>query len=82
MNLKNYKHLTQVFLLVKVILIMMDHKITKYSNQFTKLLQHFLVFQTQSQDRNLSDCQMKYLNLFLHQIKVFLQSWYRCVTLE
>ena len=41
---KNYKHLTKVLLLVKFTLIMIDHKITLYFNQFTKLLQHFLVF--------------------------------------
>ena len=37
MNFKNYRHLTQDFLLVKVTLVMMDHKISRYFNQFTKL---------------------------------------------
>ena len=36
-----------MFLLDKVTLLMMDHKISKYFNQFTKLLQHFLVFEAQ-----------------------------------
>ena len=44
-ELKNYKYLTQVFLLVKVTLIMMKHNFTHYFNQSTKLLIHFLVFQ-------------------------------------
>ena len=45
-ELKNYKYLTQVFLLVKVTLIMMKHNFTHYFNQSTKLLIHFLVSQT------------------------------------
>ena len=76
MNLKAYKHLIRVFLLVKVPLIMMDHKFTYYPNQFTKQLQQFLLFQTQSQVGNLGDWQMKNLFLLLHEINVFLQNSY------
>ena len=66
----------KAFLLVKVTLTKMDNKITKVFNQFTKLLQHFLVLQAQSQNGNLRDCQMKNLSLFIQLIKVFLQNWY------
>ena len=41
-----------------------------------KLLQHFLVLPTKSQNGNLRDCQMKTLSLFILQIKAFLQSWH------
>ena len=34
MNFKNERHLIQVLLLVKVTLLMMDHKISEYFNQF------------------------------------------------
>ena len=66
----------KAFLLVKVTLTKMDNKITKVFNQFTKLLQHFLVLQAQSQNGNLRDYQMKNLSLFIQLIKVFLQNWY------
>ena len=46
-------HLTQVFLLVKITLIMIEHNFTYYFKQFTKLSQHFLVFQTQFENGNL-----------------------------
>ena len=36
---------------------MMEHNFVSYFNQFTKLLQHFLVLKTQSQNGNLRDCQ-------------------------
>ena len=58
-ELENYKYLIQIFLLVKGILIMMKHNFTQCFNQFTKLFHHFLVFQTQSQNENLRDCEMK-----------------------
>ena len=75
-NFRNYRHLTQVFLLVKVTLAMIDHKISfkKYFNQLTKLLQLFLVFQTQFQNGNLKGCQMKQLIIVLQKIIVFLQN--------
>ena len=76
---KNYKHLIQVILLVKITLIIMEYNFIEYFNQFTKLLQHFLVFQTQSQNGNLRDCQMKTLCLLIQQAKVFLQNWYGIV---
>ena len=37
-----------------------------------KLLQHFLVLPTKSQNGNLRDCQMKNLSLLILQIKAFL----------
>ena len=43
-----------ILLLAKVTLITMDHIFTLYFNQATKLLQHFLVFHSQSQNGNLS----------------------------
>ena len=49
-ELKNNKHLIQVFLLVKTTFKMMENNLTYYFIQFTKLLQHFLALQTQSQN--------------------------------
>ena len=43
MNLKNYRHLTRVFLLVKITLLMMEHNFTLYFNSFAK---HLLVLET------------------------------------
>ena len=68
MNLKNCKHLIQVFLLAKVTLIMMERNFTYYFNQLTKLLQLFLVLQTQSQNGNLRDYQMKKLLVLIQQM--------------
>ena len=49
--------------MVKVTLIMMDHKIISYFNQFKKLLQLFLVFHTQYQNANLKTLPNKKLEL-------------------
>ena len=64
-KVKNYRHLAQAFLLVKVTLVMTDPKISSYFNQFTKLLLLFLVFQRLSQNGNLKDCEMKKLVLLI-----------------
>ena len=71
---KNYKHLNSSLFLVEVILIMTKHNFTISFNQLTKLLEHFLVFQTQSQNGNLRDCQIKHFNLLKQKMKVFLQN--------
>ena len=55
-ELKKLQTFDQAFWFIKVTLIMMEHNFTKYFNQFTKLFQHFLVFQTQSQNGNLRNC--------------------------
>ena len=39
-----------------------------------KIVTTFLVFQTQSHNGNLRDCQMKKLCLLIQQVKVFLQT--------
>ena len=64
-KVKNYRHLAQAFLLVKVTLVMTNPKISSYFNQFTKLLLLFLVFQRLSQNGNLKDCEMKKLVLLI-----------------
>ena len=48
----------------------------------TKLFQHFLVFQIQSQSIYLRDCHIKNLRLLIQQIKVFLQNWCGLIILE
>ena len=76
MNLKNYKHLivaqscykddgAQLYLIFQSI--------------YTKLLQHFLVFYSQTQNGNLKDSQMKNLNLLIRQINFFLQNYSRII---
>ena len=41
-----------------------------------KTITNFMISRTQSQSRNLRDCQMKKWNLLLQQTKFFLQNWY------
>ena len=69
MNLKNYTHLTQIFLIGQ-------NYFNNDQAQLYLIFQYFLVLKTQSPNGNLKDFQMKNLNLLIEQIKVFLQNCY------
>ena len=58
--MKNYKHLTQVFLSVKVTLVMLDHNISKYFNQLTKLLHRLLAAVRKWGSKRLSNEKLKF----------------------
>ena len=47
----------------------------KYFNQFTKLLQPFLVLMTQSQNGNLRNCQMENLRVFCSKCKCLTKTY-------